>query len=219
MARRLRIEWSQGKKVTGWLAMPPHPRAAGMLLAHGAGAGHDHPFMVAVRNALAEAGFPTLTFNYPYIESGRRAPDRLATLLACHRAAADRLAGYVDRVVLAGKSMGGRVGSHLAGDEGYATAGLVYLGYPLVPMGKRELRDTDHLRRIAAPQLFLSGTRDALAPLDLIEEVVASLPSGTLVTIEEGDHSFRVPKRTGMTSGDVVAALVGAVSQWADELA
>ena len=101
-------------------------------------------------------------------------------LLNVHRAAADVLAGECDRVVLAGKSMGGRVGSHLVGDDGWPAAGLVYFGYPLVPMGKGDPRPTDHLERIEVPQLFFAGTRDRLSPPELVASIAASVPDGTL---------------------------------------
>ena len=170
--------------------------------------------MVAVRNGLSAAGYPTLTFDYPYMEAGRRAPDRLPKLLQCHRAAASRLADYVPHVVLAGKSMGGRVGSHLAGDEGFAAAALVYLGYPLVAVGKTEPRATDHLHRIRVPQLFVSGTRDQLAPLSLLAPVVADLPAATLATIDGADHSYRVPKSAGLTPGTVMSRVIDTVTDW-----
>ena len=214
MARRLRIEWETGRKVTARLQMPRDPGSTGILLAHGAGAGQDHPWMVAMRDLLAGAGFPTMTFNYDYSESGRRSPDRPPKLLAVHRAAADRLAGYVSSVVLAGKSMGGRMASHLAGDENWPAAALVYLGYPLVALGKAEPRPVDHLRGIEAPQLFVSGTRDRLGPIDLIAGVVADLPGASLYEVGDGDHSLRVPKRAGVSNDEVLADVAGAIAGW-----
>lgn len=214
MTRRLRIEWAAGEKVTAKLALPSPARPTGVVLAHGAGAGQDHSFLVAVRRGLAAAGYPTLSFDYPYMEAGRRAPDRLPRLLQCHRAATDRLGEYVDRVVLAGKSMGGRVGSHLAGDDGYPAAALVYLGYPLVPVGKTEARPTGHLHRIPGPQLFVSGTRDRLAPLPLLESVVGDLRGATLVPVDGADHSYRVPKSTGLSVEAVTGRVIGIVTDW-----
>ncbi len=216
MARTLKIEWAPGEKVTGRLSMPAAGRdtEVGVLLAHGAGAGQDHPFMVQVREGLAAAGYPTLTFNYAYTEGGRRAPDRGPKLLAVHEAAANRLARYSGRVVLAGKSMGGRVGSHLAGDSGWPAAAMVYLGYPLVPMGRGEPRPTDHLQRIVAPQLFVAGTRDRLSPPARIEALAASLPEAALIVVDDGDHSFKVPKRTGRTSEEVLDEVIAEVAAW-----
>ena len=216
MARTLRIEWAPGEKATGRLSMPAGggDDAVGVLLAHGAGAGQDHSFMVRVREGLAAAGYATLTFNYAYTEVGRRAPDRLPRLLAVHAAAADRLAQYCGRVVLAGKSMGGRVGSHLAADVGWPGAGLVYLGYPLVPMGKGEPRPTDHLYRIAAPQLFVAGTRDRLSPPALIEPLAASLAVAAVIVVPDGDHSFKVPKRADRSPEEVLEDIVAQVAAW-----
>lgn len=211
--RRLRIAWRDDGRVTGLLAMPESPSSTGVVLAHGAGAGQRHEFMVALRRGFADSGIATLTFDYPYTEAGRKAPDRLPTLLAAHRAAAERLSDYVDRVVLAGKSMGGRVGSHLAGDEGWPATGLVYFGYPLVPPGKVP-RPVEHLERIAAPQLFFAGTRDRFGPRDVLGPVVAGLPTAMLVMVEEADHSFRVPKRSGIDQEAVMAGLVAQTTAW-----
>jgi len=148
--------------VTGITSGTPGP--VGVLLAHGAGVGQDHPWIVAVREGLARHGLFVMSFNYRYTEAGRRAPDRMPTLLAVHRAAANAMAKECDSVILAGKSMGGRVGSHLVGEEGWPAAALVYFGYPLVPMGKGEPRPVDHLLAIDVPQLFFAGSRDRLTP-------------------------------------------------------
>ena len=117
------------------------------------------------------------------------------------------------RVVLGGKSMGGRMASQLVA-KGRPAAGLVFLGYPLHPPGRVEsLRDA-HLGRIAPPMLFIQGTRDALARWDLMEAVTARLPRATLHRVEDGDHSFRVLKRTGRTAAEVEAAIVSAITSW-----
>ncbi len=211
--RRLRVEWRPGRKVTALLRGPAAAGRIGVLLAHGAGAGQRHPFMAGMRNRLAGAGIPTMTFDYPYVEAGRRAPDRAELLLECHRAALKRLRGQVDRVVLAGKSMGGRMASHLAA-AGERCDGLILLGYPLVPVGKTEPRPTDHLGDIEAPMLFLSGSRDRLAPLALLEPVVAALKTAELVVVPDGDHSFRVPKRTGLGDEDILDRLAARAAEW-----
>jgi len=198
--------------VTGVTAGDPGP--VGVLLAHGAGGGQDHPWIVTVREGLARHGVFVMSFNYRYTEAGRKSPDRMPTLLTVHRAAADALARECDRVVLAGKSMGGRVGSHLVGDEGWPAAGLVYFGYPLVPMGKGEPRPIDHLLAIDVPQLFFAGTRDRLSPPDLIEGIVRSVPDGTLEIVDDGDHSFKVPKRSGTTTEAVLEQIVATTAAW-----
>lgn len=170
--------------------------------------------MVTLREALAAHGLPVMTFNYAYTEAGRKAPDRLPKLLAVHRAAADRLATYCDRVVIAGKSMGGRAGSHLVGDDGWPAAALVYYGYPLVALGKGTPRDTSHLRAITAPQLFFAGTRDRLSPPDLVVPMAKTLPSATAEVVEGGEHSFKVPKASGRTHEEVIQGLAAITADW-----
>ena len=168
--------------------------------------------MTGLRSRLAAAGFGVLTFDYPYMEAGRRAPDRLPRLAVCHRAAFERLAERFDRVVVAGKSMGGRVGGHVVA-EGTPADRVVFLGYPLVPMGKTEARDTSHLDDIGVPMLFVQGARDRLAPLDVLEPVVRRLGAGIEI-IPEGDHSYRVPKRTGLDEESVLDRIAGRVAEF-----
>jgi predicted alpha/beta-hydrolase family hydrolase len=214
MARRLIIKWGAGDKVTARLVVPAENRGTGVLLAHGAGAGQDHPFMVTLRDELAARGLTVMTFNYAYTEAGRKAPDRAPKLLAVHEAAAERLSSYCDEVVLAGKSMGGRVGSHLAGDMGWSAGAMVYYGYPLVPLGKGVPRDTSHLGRIGVPQLFFAGSRDRLSPPSAITPLASSLPRATVEIVPGGDHSFKVPKATGLTHDEVVAGLAASTATW-----
>ncbi len=218
MARGLRIQWAPGEKVTARLAMPSTPAPVGILLAHGAGVGQDHPWMVAVRDLTAAAGLATMTFNYAYMEAGRKGPDRLPKLLTVHAAAADRMATYVEEVVLVGKSMGGRIGSHLVGDEGWRARALVYLGYPLVPMGKSEPRPTDHLHRIEVPQYFVAGARDRLGPPALVGPLARRIHGAQFLMVDDADHSLRVPKRTGRTNEEVLRDVVGLVAQWIRDL-
>jgi uncharacterized protein len=217
MARRLRISSPIGT-VTARLVMPPDPLPVGILLAHGAGAGQDHPFMVMMRDLLASHGYPTMTFNYHYIERGSKAPDRAPKLLTVHRAAADRLATYCDSVVLAGKSMGSRMGTHLVGDEGWDAAAVVSFGYPLVPIGKDTHRPTDHLGRIRCPQLYFAGTRDRLSPPALLAGIIAPVPTASLVIVAGADHGFHVLKRSGRTDGDVLDELATTTVSWISAL-
>lgn len=213
MTRRLRIEWCPGQKVTGRLEVPARQGGVGVLLAHGAGGGQDHPFMAGLRRRLAGSGLLTLSFDYPYMEAGRRAPDRLETLERCHRAALARLRRYVDGAVLAGKSMGGRVAGHLAAN-GEPCRGLVFYGYPLVAPGKVAPRSVAHLAGTGARMLFVSGSRDRLAPLDLLRPSLAALPGATLRVIPGADHSFRLAKRSGKTLDDVLDELVDTTRAW-----
>ena len=186
----------------------------GVLLAHGAGVGQDHEWMTTMRSLIASHGYPVMTFNYAYTAQGRKAPDRMPRLLEVHQAAADRLAAMVDVVVLAGKSMGSRVGAHLADQGGVEAAGLVHYGYPLVPMGRGEPRPTDHLERLPMPQLFFAGTRDRLSPPVAIGDLIARLPAARLEVIEDADHSFRMPKRAPMTTEEALEQIAATTAAW-----
>lgn len=182
----------------------------GVLLAHGAGAGQRHWFMAGLRNRLAASGLSAMTFDYPYLAAGRKAPDRIARLLECHSAAYDRLAARFDRIVVAGKSMGGRVAGHLVAERRLSPVAVVFFGYPLVTLGNGEARDTTHLERLPAPILFIQGERDRLGPPERIRPICARLVAGRLEIVPNADHGFSVPKRTGLVRDDVLDLLVAA---------
>ena len=181
-----------------------------VVLAHGAGAGREHPFMTGMRDRLAGAGFRVACFDYPYREEGRRAPGRFDPLVACHRAVYEHVAEGCGRPpFLVGKSMGGRIGSHLA----VAAPGWVFLGYPLVPVGRTEPRDVSHLASLGA-MLFVQGERDALAPIDLITAVVAGIATAELVAVADADHGFRVPRRAGIDAEGMLDHVATVVVAW-----
>jgi predicted alpha/beta-hydrolase family hydrolase len=170
----------------------PSKPAASLVLHHGAGAGMDHPFMAGFARAIADEGVAALRCNFPYIEAGKRTPDRqpvaLATVRAAFEAASDRaVAG--EPIWAGGKSYGGRMAS-VAVAEGMAAAGLVFLGYPLHAPGKPERLRDEHLYRIAVPMLFLQGTKDPFATAPALEPVLAKLLSATYVAVEGGGHSL-----------------------------
>ena len=213
MARTLKIPTPVGD-VTARLTRPKRAVDTAILLAHGAGAGQDHPWMVAMRDRLGAAGFTTMTFDYAYTATGRKAPDRLPKLVEVHTAAAQRLAKEFEAVILAGKSMGGRVGGHVAAEGRFPAVGVVYLGYPLVAMGKTEPRDTSHLLTVGVPQLFISGTRDPMGPNDLVERVASSVPDGRFIAVDGGDHSLVPLKRSGRTLDDALDNATAAIAQW-----
>jgi predicted alpha/beta-hydrolase family hydrolase len=200
--------------VTGVVERPTVATGPAILLAHGAGLGQEHPWMTSMRLAMVGAGHTVMTFDYLYMAKGRKAPDRMNKLLDVHEAAASVLGDSEGRIVLAGKSMGGRVGSHLVAEGRCNALGLVYLGYPLVAIRKREPRDTDHLISIDAPQLFVSGSSDRMGPKDLIAQVAASVPDGTTEFIDTGDHSLIPLKKTGRTLDDSIAQSVKAIGTW-----
>lgn len=204
--------------VSAVYARPDQPTAT-LVLAHGAGAGMEHPFMRGFTDALNDLGVATLRFNFPYREAGRKFPDRpplaVATWRAAMAAAAAQAAAHGDNGPLwaAGKSFGGRMAS-MAVAEGMEAAGLVYLGYPLHPPGKPEKLRDEHLYGITAPMLFLQGTRDPFATPEILVDVVSRIgPSAALEWVEGGDHSFAVAgqKRSAEETG---ASLAGTVSRF-----
>jgi uncharacterized protein len=182
-----------------------------VLLAHGAGSDHQAPALVAVAEALAAAGIPALRFDYPYRLAGRRAPDRPPVLAAATRAAAAELARRSglppERLVLGGRSMGGRVASLVVADETDAEPafGLLLLGYPLHPAGKPERRRDDHFPRLDLPVCFVSGTRDSLAPRAELTRAARKVAGPvTLHWLESADHGYRPLKASGRSVGDVI---------------
>ena len=158
-----------------------------------------------------------LTFNYAYAERGQKRPDRQEKLLACHRAAADWLRARDEAVVMAGRSMGGRMATYLAA-EGQSCVGLVLYGYPLHPPGRPERLRKDHLADIRVPMLFFSGDRDSLATPGLFDRWIRPLPLVTSEIIHQADHSFRIPKRSGWTTESLLEWMAGRTSEWVGQL-
>lgn len=198
-----------------------HGQAGGTLLAlaHGAGGTRTTPQLVRLAESLAAGGRRVLLFNFPYSEAGRRAPDRPATLEASVRAVArharEQLAPA--RLVLGGRSMGGRIASQCVA-AGLACDALLFLAYPLHPPGQAgKMRDA-HLPRIGVPMLFVQGTRDAFARPDLLESTLARLPQARHYPVPDGDHSFGVPARSGRTPADVEATVSASVEEWLTSL-
>jgi len=204
-------------KVSGILLRPPDAWVA-FALAHGAGAGMRHPFMERVAQALAERGVATLRYQFPYMESGGRRPDPPGVLEATVRAAvgtAHELAPQLP-LVAGGKSLGGRMTSNAQARRPLAgVSGLVFFGFPLHPPKQPGEGRAEHLRAVEPPMLFLQGTRDTLADLDLITSVCQRLgPKATLHVVDGADHSFAVLKRSGRSDAAVLEELVGTVVDW-----
>lgn len=190
------------------------------VFAHGAGAGMNHPFMTRASEALSARGIATHRFDFPYMKAGRTRPDSPGVAEAAVRAAVAEAARVSPGLPLfaGGKSFGGRMTSQAqAKDPLPGVRGLVFFGFPLHPPGRPNVDRAEHLSQIEIPMLFLQGTRDEFASLDLLQGVVKRLGSrATLHLIEEGDHSFKVPKRTGKTERDVLEELATTIQQWAD---
>jgi predicted alpha/beta-hydrolase family hydrolase len=192
-----------------------------VLLAHGAGAGMDAPALARFAEALAAAGVPSLRFHYPYRSAGRRAPDRAPVLAAATRQAAAELVRRAklppERVVLGGRSMGGRYCSLLAADpdDPFPGLGLVLLGYPLHPPGKPDRARSEHFPRLRLPVLFVSGDRDTLARADLLEEHARLIPGPvTLHWVPTADHGFRPLRREGHTFDGVLDDAAAETVTW-----
>ncbi len=192
-----------------------------VLLAHGAGADMNAPALVAVADALAAAKIPALRFDFPYRSAGRRAPDRPHVLEASVREAAAELARRTklapDRVVLGGRSMGGRYCSLAVGAERdpLPALGLMLLGYPLHPAGKPEQLRVEHFPRLRVPCLFISGTRDTLASREALRAATRRIRGPVRhVWLETADHGFRPLKASGRTSSDVLTEVATAAVEW-----
>ena len=193
------------------------------VLAHGAGAGHDSSFLVAFASALSARGIDVCTFNFPYIDRGRRLPDSRDVLESCLRAAVstalneDALRG--NRLVIGGKSMGGRMASYLAADAAVVEAtklrGLVCLGYPLHPPGKPQQLRASHLRDLRVPTLIVQGTRDTFgAPDELRPHLEGASVPVTVHEVAGGDHSFTVRKKDGGDPARTTADIEDTVVRW-----
>lgn len=195
------------------------PSGAWALLAfaHGAGAGMRHAYMSGMSQRLVERGIGTFRYQFPYTEAGKGRPDPQPILLATVRSAVRCAATKGLPLLAGGKSMGGRMTSLAAAAEPLPDVrGIVFFGFPLHSPGKPGTDRAAHLAKVTVPLLFLQGTRDSLAKMELIEPVIEGLgDSATLHVADGADHGFHVPKRSGRTDDDVLDELADAVVVWA----
>jgi uncharacterized protein len=236
--RARKIEISVGRTVGSVSAILDRPADAHALLAlaHGAGAGMRHPFMEAIAARLTEREVATLRYHFPYMERGDRRPDPPGILTATVRAAVARAGEEGLPIFAGGKSLGGRMTSTAASTAASMAAstsprkpasaseptgelsgleGIVFLGFPLHAPGRPSSDRAEHLEGVAVPMLFLQGTRDALADLDLLRPVVQRLGRrASLHVVEDADHSFHVPKRSGRSDGEVLDELGNVTADW-----
>ena len=196
----------------------PHDARLLYVLAHGAGAGMRHHFLAQAADVFAARGIATYRYEFPYMQAGKSRPDPPGVAEAAVRAAVVAAAHRAPELPLiaGGKSFGGRMTSQAQAREPLpGVRGLVFLGFPLHAPGRPGTARAEHLASVDVPMLFLQGTRDEFAQLDLLQEVVTKLGDrATLHLIAEGDHSFKVPKRTGKTESDVMNELADTVSEW-----
>jgi uncharacterized protein len=207
--------------VSALVEQPPNARYM-LVLAHGAGAGMRHRSLETLARELGAVGVATLRYQFPYMEHRRRVPDAPSVLTATVAAAVRDGVAMADGlpVFAGGKSMGGRMTS-LAASEGVipGVRGLVFFGFPLHPPNRPATQRADHLARVEVPMLFLQGTRDQFATLDLLRPVCDRLGSrATMHMVEGADHSFHVPRRSGTTDLDVLRGLVDRFVTWADSV-
>ena len=185
-----------------------------LVLAPGAGAPLTADFMVEIAGLIAAEGIRVCRFNFVYQELGRKSPDRQPVLEETYRAVLDAVRPNSGRVVIGGKSLGGRIASMIAA-QGTEVDGLVFLGYPLHPPGRPERIRKAHLPDIKAPMLFVEGTRDPFCPLATLDEVRKELTApNEVAVIEDGDHSFKVRKSSGRSTPEAWAEAARAVTSW-----
>ncbi len=207
--------------MSGLLGTPADAPRAVLVLAHGAGAGMAHPFMVAVAAGLADREIATLRFNFPFAETGAKRPDAPALAHRTVRAALEQAAQRLPDVPLfaGGKSFGARMSSQAQAAAALpGVRGLVFLGFPLHPAKQPATTRAAHLDDVAVPMLFVQGTRDALADRDLVGGVVDRLGTeATLLVVDGADHGFHVPKRSGRTDEEAMVTILDAVAGWIGE--
>jgi predicted alpha/beta-hydrolase family hydrolase len=186
-----------------------------MIVAHGAGAGMNHSFMVTLAQSLSEVAIATLRFNFPFAENKKGRPDPPAIAHKTIEAAISKAQELFPKLPLfvAGKSFGGRMTSqYLSAHPNTAVKGIIFYGFPLHPPGKPSIERAEHLKEVKNPMLFLQGTRDELATWNLIEPVCSSLPLATLVKIEGANHAFKAGKQ------DIMKLLINETEDWVGKM-
>jgi predicted alpha/beta-hydrolase family hydrolase len=216
-AQPITIKLEGARCVSGLLQTPPGARAV-YVLAHGAGAGMTHPFLADVATGLAERGIGTLRYQFPFMEQGSNRPDAPGLAHATVRAAVTDAARLAPKLAFfaGGKSFGGRMTSQAqAASPLTGIRGLIFLGFPLHPPGKPSDERAKHLFDVKIPMLFLQGTRDEFAHLDLLQPLIRQLGDRATLSLFEGaDHSFHVPARTGKKDSEIKAEMLDTLASW-----
>jgi uncharacterized protein len=218
-SRLLSIPISKNDRTSGILSLPTEGcKPTAIILAHGAANDMMNPLLTTFAEGLARVHYPVLRFNFLYAEQNRRSPDREPVLVAAWEAAYEFLKNCgleVDRIVAAGKSLGGRIASQMVAKGQLPVEGLIFLGYPLHRMGDATTLHDSHLYSITVPMLFIEGTRDTLCDLGALAGVLARLKAPhDLLTIEGGDHSFNVPKSAGLNPDGIYTRIVAEAAKW-----
>jgi hypothetical protein len=214
---RTEVDAGSHGRVSAIVDRPSKPRAA-YVLAHGAGAGMDHPFMRAAAEGLAARGIATLRYQFPYMERGSKRPDAPAVAQAAVRSATAHASRLFPGLPLfaGGKSFGGRMTSQAqAAAPLDGVRGLAFLGFPLHAAGQPGDARAKHLADVAIPMLFMQGTRDALADAALMRALAKRLGANARVSfVEDADHSFHVPARSGRTDAEVLSSVLDQLATW-----
>ena len=221
------IEIMGKESVSAVLSGPEQPgdsNKTGVIIAHGAANDMNNSLIVSVAAGLSAAGYTTLRFNFPYKEKGKKSPDAESTLIRTWQDAVTHLLNNerfpVDRVVAAGKSMGGRIASQMVAADQMAVEAMIFLGYPLHAPGRADKLRDSHLYEIQKPMLFFAGTRDPLCNMDKLQEVLYRLTGQyDLEIVEGGDHSFKLPKSSSRSAESVHRQIVEKCLQWLDPIA
>lgn len=216
---RIAVEIAPGEAVTALAYRAKDPAGITLILAHGAGASQTSPFMVRTATNLAARGLDVVTFNFAYTEQRRRLPDRTDRLEACYRGVIATVARHAtlgqNHLAIGGKSMGGRIATHLAAARVDGPNAVVLLGYPLHPPGKPQQLRSAHLPKIAIPMLLIQGARDPFGTPEELRPILATLSAPTrLFVVEDGDHSFKVRKCAGQSQDVVDRAIEDEIVGW-----
>lgn len=226
-AEKLTVKVNDKEEVTALLYHADKKNRAGLtiLLGHGAGANQTSGFMRMFAKGLSARGLDVMTFNFVYMEQGRSVPDQKGKLEACFRAVIEAALKHKNlknnRLVVGGKSMGGRIASQVVAAESKEQfhseiAGLVFLGYPLHPPGQSTKLRVEHLEHVGKPMLFVQGTRDALGTPEEIQPYIKNLrPAARIYPIEGGDHSFKAPKKFGSPQEQIYENAMDEIDRWA----
>ena len=215
MTEKIRVDIAPSDHVTAIVYPASGKRVAlRLILAHGAGSNQLTPSMTRMATALSGHGIETITFNFLYSEKRKKVPDKNDKLEACWRRIIETFAEKNRALVIGGKSMGGRIASQVAAADPSGIAGLVFLGYPLHPPGRPEQLRSKHLPDIKAPMLFVQGSKDAFGTPDELKPILKPLKNAELCVVENGDHSFKVPKSAGISQDKVDTFVLDQVESW-----
>ena len=209
------IQVDEQHTVSALFQTPANPFAC-TILAHGAGAGMNHPFMAAIAEGLLEREIATLRFQFPYMENGKKRPDRPDLAHKTIRAAVETAQRLTTAKLFAGgKSFGARMTSQAQALSPLpGVKGLIFLGFPLHPAKKPSTDRATHLSEIAIPMLFLQGDRDTLADLNLLRPIVKKILDAKLNIVPYADHSFHVPVSSGKTDAQILNELLDTTASW-----